>query len=354
MGETFYVDSLEDMCAMMCDNVIPKKKKKGRDMLKVDKIVGVMVGVAVGDALGVPVEFMDWKSIRDKYGILDRMVGGGTWGQPAGAVSDDTMMALAVAEGIVKNPKDPVESIGEKFIEWYKGRPFDVGICCSSVIQNVMMKKTANKWDWFLSASDYDKRSRGRSGGNGGLMRTAFVGCYYKEPKDVVVQASDICGMTHQNSVAQTDCELMSLIIHELIDGGDKESIENLIMNYEDCNKRYDIGEIEGYPFNVKPNGYGVNSLACALKCVLTTRSFRDAVIMAVNMGGDTDTIGAITGAIAGALYGADSIPKEWIQAIDNKVMDRILKVSMSGAINRLGGSEKVVAEVCEWSKKYV
>ena len=343
MGETFDMNSMDEMCAMMCDNVVPKRRKNK----KINKILGAMFGMAVGDALGVPVEFQSAESIHEQYGVLDEMVGGGSWGQPAGTVSDDTEMGLAVAEGIIDNPNDPVHDIGERFIKWYKGRPFDVGICCSSVIADVMRKGCRTKYDWFVSARDYDATSKGRSGGNGGLMRTAYVGCYYKDPRAVEIQAVDICGMTHHNNEAKIDCSLMSLIIHELINGGDKRDIERLVMKYDDCSERYDIGKIEGYPFNIKPSGYSGNSLSCALRCALMTRSFRDAVVMAVNMGGDTDTIGAITGAIAGALYGVEEIPEEWKKALDKKVADRIINVSMKAALNRMGGVEKIAEGLC-------
>lgn len=301
--------------------------------MKIEKMIGCMVGLAVGDALGLPVEFMDREQIYEQYGVLEKMVSGGTWGQTAGTVSDDTSMALAVAEGIIKNHNDPVPSVGENFIRWYEGKPFDVGVCCSMVISDVMNDENR---DWFRVAQDYDRRSYGKSGGNGGLMRTAFVGCYYRNKEDVEKVAKEICGMTHWNEDAMKDCAMVSLIIHSLIDGGGKEAIEKIVE--EKGKGRYDIGMIEGYPFRVRPSGYGVNSLKCALKCVLTTRSFRDALVMAVNMGGDTDTIGAITGAIAGALYGIDNIPKEWVESLDSDVLGRIGGVVGEAALFRFGG----------------
>jgi len=319
--------------------------------MKTDKIVGTMMGLAVGDALGVPVEFMDRESIRDKYGVLDKMVGGGSWGQKAGTVSDDTAMALAVAEGIIKDPKNPVPAVGDKFIEWYEGKPFDVGICCSQVINRAMW----NGRKWHEASRWYDYTSGGRSGGNGGLMRSAFVGAYYGSTRDVRKYAKDICKMTHWNEDAQNDCVLLCLIINALIDGGTKEDVEDIIMSFpEDESKRYNLGVIEGYPFMVEPKGSSVNSMSCALKCLLTTRSFKDAVVMAVNMGGDADTIGAITGAMAGALYGADAIPKDWKEALDSKVVDKIINVCSMAAIKKCGGIDDAIRDICGWSEKKV
>ena len=317
MGETFIIDNMDDMCAMMCDNVVPKQKKpKGG---KSGKIIGTMLGLAVGDALGVPVEFLDSGTIRRKHGVLNRMVGGGTWGQPAGTVSDDTMMSLAVAEGIVKAPDNPVPEIGNGFFKWFQSKPFDIGVCCSMAIQGAIW----NGGDWYKSAENYDKRSGGKSGGNGALMRTAFVGAYYPAISDIRKYAKDICKMTHWNDGAQNDCVLLSIIINMLINGCRKEDIEQFVMDCKE-GERYNLGEIEGYPFSIKPSGGSWNSMACALKCLLTTHSFEDAVVMAVNMGGDTDTIGAITGAMAGAMYGVDEIPKDWSRKLKKSVTDRI------------------------------
>jgi len=305
--------------------------------MKIEKMVGCMIGLAVGDALGVPVEFKDREDIYEKYGVLDKMVEGGTWGQPAGTVSDDTKMALCVAEGIVENHVNPIPAIGRKFVEWYESKPFDIGICCASVISDAIRNQSKTANDWFRVANEYRYRSGGRSEGNGGLMRTAFVGCYYKTLKDVEKYAFDICGMTHVG-MTQNDCSLVSLIIHELIEGGSKETIERFVKDYSETKGRYNLGEIEGYPFRVKPSGYGMNSLKCALKCVLKTRTFKEAVVEAVNMGGDTDTIGAITGAIAGALYGIDEIPKEWVNSLDKEIVDKLADVVAEASIYRFGG----------------
>lgn len=320
--------------------------------MKIEKILGCMIGLACGDALGVPVEFKSREAIYEEFGVIENMVGGGTWGKPAGTVSDDTEMALCVAEGIIENPKDPVPSIGERFVRWYENEPFDVGVCCSIVIARMLGKKS-KKADWFRESKRYAAESNGRCCGNGGLMRTAYVGVFYNNLKDVKCNAYDICKMTHNNIDVCDDCSMVSTIIHELIEGGTKETIESIVLG-DKRSDVYDLGDIEGYPFMVKPTGYSVNSLKCALKCVLTTRSFKDAVVMAVNMGGDTDTIGAITGAIAGALYGVEGIPEEWINALDDDAFDRIIHVSMMGAVNRMGGYENVVSRIREWNKEEV
>lgn len=325
----------------------------GDDMMKVEKILGCMYGLAVGDALGLPVEFMSRETIAEQYGYLDRMVGDGSWGQPAGTVSDDTEMALAVAEGIVDNPNNPVPEIGKRFLKWYRGKPFDVGICCSTVL-NKMVNKEGTAKEWFNAAKEYDFQSGGMSGGNGGLMRTAYVGCYYRSPLDVEIKAFDVCDMTHYDAGAKVDCCLLSLMIHRLVDGGGKEDIENLIAEYRDANGRYNIGEIEGYPFTVSPSGSSWNSMANALRCVLMTNSFPDAVTMAVNLGGDTDTIGAITGALAGTLYGIKGIPEEWKKALKDDVAYRLIDVCMKATINRVGGRKNVVPESFGGSEKDV
>lgn len=289
---------------------------------KKDRAFGVMFGLAVGDALGLPFEFMDKYEILEKYGNVKDMIGGGTWGKEKGTVSDDTCMALAVAEGICRDCDNPVPQVGRKFLEWYDTKPFDVGTCIAYTLRNAQ-----RGIDWYDSAREYNDTT-GQGAGNGALMRTAYVGAYYWHLHEIEKRAKDICKMTHWHKKAQRDCALMSLIIHDLISGKGKNGIEERISTYEDACVDYDLGVIEGEYFYFAPNGYTVNSMMCALRCVLKTDSFRDAVLMAVSMGGDTDTIGAITGAIAGALYGYTGIPSEWIDSLDKGIRERLYNVS--------------------------
>lgn len=101
-----------------------------------NSIAGAMFGVAVGDALGGPVEFMDPESIARKYGHVSSMIGGGWLGLSPGEITDDTQMTLCVAEGIVENPTDPTEAVGRLFIQWANSGPKDIGGACSSSIRN--------------------------------------------------------------------------------------------------------------------------------------------------------------------------------------------------------------------------
>ena len=324
-------------------------------MEKLNRIKGCLYGVADGDAMGLPVEFQNKESIQKEYGVIDKFIGGGTWGKDKGSVSDDTEMMLAVATGIIHNPENPIGEIGKCFIDWYNEEPFDVGICCSNVIgrvRNEMALHGYDENDWHKCAKAYSEH--GNSGGNGALMRTAYVGCYYKDVVDVIYWAREICKMTHYDSVAALDCAIVSRIIHDLIDGGDEEIIKKhtlLNLYYGDRFKYFNVGE---YDFDVKPNGYGVHSLMCALHSVLTTNSFKDAIIKAVNMGGDTDTIGAITGSIAGALYGYDGIPKEWAEGVEWRARGRIDTILPYAYQQRCGGELFESADVSGRSEEIV
>ncbi len=100
-----------------------------------DRILGALLGVAVGDALGAPLEFMSAEEIQRKYGgSVREMVGGGWLSVAPGEVTDDTQMTLAVAEGIIERPHDPVPAIGRRFIKWQDSKPKDIGNCCRAVI----------------------------------------------------------------------------------------------------------------------------------------------------------------------------------------------------------------------------
>ena len=103
-----------------------------------DSIRGAMFGVAVGDALGAPLEFMSAKSIQQQHGTVRDMIGGGWLNVLPGEVTDDTQMTLAVAHGIVDSPRDPIEAIGRYFVKWYNSSPKDVGATCASSIRSAI------------------------------------------------------------------------------------------------------------------------------------------------------------------------------------------------------------------------
>lgn len=296
-----------------------------RERKNLDKVKGALYGVAIGDALGATVEFMSEAQIKARYGVLRDIVGGGWLRVRPGEVTDDTEMTLAVAEGIVKCPADPVKAIGRNFIKWLESSPRDVGSTCALAISTAK----SNGGDWFRASEYTHAVLRGKSGGNGTLMRTVYPALWYHDEVDAMEKASDISEMTHWAHEAGYACMCYTEIIWNLVNKLDAdvgEVIAEALIASE-----YDIEELSG-DFIYDPSGYVVDSFKCALHAILTTNSLEDAIVKAVNFGGDADTIGAITGGLAGAIYGFNAIPDRWVQKLDKAVkakLDKLARVAV-------------------------
>ena len=290
-----------------------------------DKIRGVLYGVAVGDALGAPVEFMSAERIQAEHGRVTEMIGGGWLNVSPGEVTDDTQMTLCVARGIRKNPEAPVAEIGENFIEWVCGGPKDIGATCALSIsraqQNANDKGHYDRptfEDWMSGSRSAHSSLNGRSAGNGSLMRTAYIPCFYYSEDEISGFAHTISQMTHWDEEAAFACVFYCRVIARMLNR--KEHGKRLdVFRREVRNSEYRIALDPG--FRPKPTGYVKDSLLAAIWSVnqgtrLST-DFRAAVEAAVNLGGDADTIGAITGGLAGALCGCHKIPESWVEALD-------------------------------------
>lgn len=289
-----------------------------------DRINGILYGVAVGDALGAPLEFMTSHEIKQKHGTVMDMIGGGWLNVDPGEITDDTQMTIAVAEGIVESPTDPVTAIGRRFIEWYRSGPKDVGGTCGQSIlyaARVAETRTPTPEEWYTAAYRTHITSSGRSAGNGSLMRTAYPAMYYRNPGIAILVANDVSRMTHYDPQAAFACEIYTEMLHCMI----KLNHGKKYIRFTAASNNYDYTE-------PRLTGYVVDSFATALHCILTTDSLEEALVKAVNLGGDADTVGAITGGLAGALYGYSAIPERWLACLDRKItaqIDRLNAISV-------------------------
>ena len=277
----------------------------------IDRIRGALFGVAVGDALGGPVEFMSAEQIKKKHGRVTEMLGGGWLGLEPGEITDDTQMTMAVALGIEENPADPVPAIGRRFIEWYDSGPKDIGMTCSKAIYTAKRDGAKTAKDWAKAGQKTDIVLHGRSAGNGALMRTVYTGLYYADEVPRTNMTGRIAEITHFNAESTTLCMRYADMIHAAIFGG------------------HPISSVRTSDVDSKasPTGYVRDTWLNVIDAILQTETFEDAVVEAVNRGGDADTIGAITGGLAGAFYGYKAIPQRWIAALDETLkntMDRL------------------------------
>ncbi len=316
-----------------------------KDILK-DKIAGALYGVAVGDAFGAPLEFCTAEDIARKHGHVVDMIGGGWLNVRPGETTDDTAMTMAVAEGIIENPDDPIPAVGAGFIKWANSGPKDIGGTCSASIARVAYMAGQYKIGtfpaipedlWFRAAKDVAKQNGGRSGGNGALMRTVYPGLFYKSRLMAIETAGAIAQMTHDDQASNEACHFYTDMLYLITEaesydesGDVAASISNLL---EDT--PYDLHNLEnrGRSGELNPTGWVVDSLECALYSFWdASNSFEEAVSYVANLGGDADTIAAICGGLAGAYYGFKAIPERWVNALsesDRKRLDAAVEAAV-------------------------
>ena len=292
-----------------------------------NKIKGIMLGHAVGDAIGVPVEFCS-RSNLEEHPVTD-MTGFGTHNVPAGTWSDDTSMSLCALESLSKGKVD-YDDIMQNFCEWYHegkftatGKVFDIGNTCATAIDNYTRLGTAAIKCGLSNIN---------SNGNGSLMRIhPFVMyAFYNNIKDdkLVYMIEMASRLTHSHDISIDGCIIYAYILIELLKDTSKESIykgikhasEAMSFNSEGHYKRLlelNIATLD--KTEIKSSGYVVHSLEAAVWCLLTTNTYKDCILKAVNLGKDTDTVAAIAGGLAGALYGINSIPKQWLDTLKKK-----------------------------------
>lgn len=290
-------------------------------MKRLNRILGGLFGVACGDALGATLEFLSEEEGRKTYGYLKDIIGRGHWKLKPGEVTDDTMMTLCVAGGIIENPENPIESIGNRFIKWYNSDPKDIGMTCE-----LSIKRYIETGDWREASLYVHNLSKGRTAGNGTIMRCIPIALYYKECNKIANITTLQSKMTHYDEKAADACIIYNTIVYKYLTGEDKEkAIKEVVGSSEEYKNVINIKKGE-----LIPSGYVVDTLRCALWCLMNNSNLEDTICEAANLCGDADTVGAVAGGLAGVYYGYDSIPKRWKDKIvvKDKLIDIGKKIS--------------------------
>lgn len=309
------------------------KEVKSRNFVK-----DALFGVAVGDALGVPVEFQTRETIA-LHPVTD-MRGYGTHHQPAGTWSDDSSLTFCLAEMLCN--KYDLQDLANRFINWREhaywtahNRVFDIGIATSAAIQNLIREVTP------VLAGGNDEGSNG----NGSLMRILPLLFFIKDKPihERFQYISDVSSLTHRHIRSVLACFIYCEYALLLLQGIDKmkafqmmqQSVNRFLKEEPICSEYeinkfhrllenpindYKIIPIHQFPEKeVYSSGYVLHTVEAAFWCVLNTDNFKDAVLKAVNLGSDTDTTAAVTGGLAGLLYGWESIPPDWMNVLARK-----------------------------------
>ena len=307
----------------------------------IDKVNDGLLGFVVGDALGVPIEFTTREShkkepLKDMIGFGSHNVSEGTW-------SDDSSMTIATMDSIRECKEINYDNIMQKFCDWlFKEKytatdiVFDIGNTTLIALNSYYKNKTL-----AIDSGMKDEYSNG----NGSLMRMLPI-VYYLYCKDFddakkVQIINDYSSLTHGHEVSKLGCKIYYDFLEEILNGLSKIEAYKKLKNKNYSNfysqesiskyKRVLDGSLELLSEEyIKSSGYVIDTLEASIWSVLNTADYEEAVIKAVNLGGDTDTIGAITGSIAGNIYGANSIPKRWISKI--KKLNYIQEIALEFA----------------------
>ena len=288
-----------------------------------NRLKGGILGSVVGDALGVPVEFKSRPKLRESP--VNEMIGYGTYNQLPGTWSDDSSMTFCTIESLC-NGYD-LKNIADNFVKWrYEsfwtpyGIVFDIGISTTKAI--IQYK---NSQDPRKSGNNEE-----RSNGNGSLMRILPIAFYFKDETTdnrfrIIKEVSSI---THAHIRSVVACFIYVELAIQLINGMDKFSAYHETINIvNDYLKRIRLSPYEYRQFDkvlsgkiqsldessIGSSGYVLDSLEASIWSLLTTNTYKEAVLKSVNLGADSDTTGTITGGIAGIHHGLESIPQQWI-----------------------------------------
>ena len=293
-----------------------------------DQITAGILGLAAGDALGVPVEFCSRGELE--AAPVTGMRAYGSHHQPAGTWSDDTSMTLCLMDSLARRQgRIDCDDIMRSFRAWLKegrfnagGRTFDVGITCNTAIEDFCAGKPAAQ----CGLRDV------YSNGNGSLMRILPVAFLPLTEQEAMDAASQVSALTHAHAISRVACAMYVVAAREFLAGrrdvgaaiekGWRAAAEHFCGGAMLPELRRIPALAALAPAEIHSGGYVVESLEAAYYCLLKTTNYRDAVLLAVNLGSDTDTTAAITGGLAGLLYGAEDrpgspgIPQEWLAAL--------------------------------------
>jgi ADP-ribosyl-[dinitrogen reductase] hydrolase len=267
---------------------------------------------------------------RHNHGWLTEMVGGGRFQWAPGEWTDNTAMTLCVARGVLRAPDDPIDAIGEEFLRWSE-QARDVGATVAAAIAVVRAGTP-----WSLAARKTPQALAGLAAGNGSLIRTLPLALGYRDRATMLPIAAQVSAMTHWDTQAEMCCAIYSLWVAGIMEGVVMADAWRFALSLGRDWARDSAHAAGGAPAaplpkdfwqrleatpslpydRLQPSGYAgyvVEALEAASWCCLNARSLEESLVLASNLGGDASTIGALTGGVAGAYYGEESVPRRWL-----------------------------------------
>lgn len=270
------------------------------------RAIGAYLGLAVGDALGATTEFLTPNEIRERYGVHDRMIGGGWLHLKPGQVTDDTGMSLVLGSSILARGGVQAVPVARAFSDWMRGKPVDIG---HTVRRGIVHFRDSGVP--CVPENEFDA-------GNGACMRCLPVAiAYWNAPHERMIEASRIQShVTHNNPHADAGTEAVLRMLVAAFRGEPLATLHAIALKLVEQQRayRFDRRAVEN------PSGWIVETLQVVFQAFFACDNLEAVLVDVVNRGGDADTTGAIAGMLSGACYGAEAIPKRWLKALDRKV----------------------------------
>lgn len=284
-------------------------------MVTHDDAEGVLLGLACGDALGEPVEGWPAARITAEYDTLSEFVDGRV---PPGGLTDDTEQALRLTRSLVECGGFDPDDASRRFVEWFEGGAVGIGGLTRRVLRRIA---DGEEWD-RASRGCWESSPEGRNAGNGSVMRCAPIAVAYAHEFDELATVSRTSStLTHSDPRCVYGCELLNRTVAGYL-RDESRPLAAALSALPDETPDELVAAVEPIPDEIdpaalSPTGYVVDTLQAATYHALTADDAESAIVHAVNGGGDTDTIGAVTGAIAGARFGASQLPDRWVRELD-------------------------------------
>ena len=295
------------------------------------RLKGCILGLAIGDAMGAPVEFLP----RHSFEPITRYRSGGKFRLNAGEWTDDTAMALCLAQSLVEcKGFNPINQL-DKYLQW-----IDTGyMSCTGKMVGLGKTCMRSLIRYRVNGKAYTDVKHEKFSGNGSLMRLAPIAIFYANDLDLAVHYAGLSSATtHGSPIAVDSCRYFAYLIVHLLRGTTKEDLysdgfrEKTYKYFHKNVLHYALIPIVNGVFidktedEIFTSGYVIHSLEASLWCFYHTDSFEEAILKAVNLGNDADTVGAITGQLAGVYYGVDGISKDLLLGLKQlKLIENII-----------------------------
>ena len=285
------------------------------DITLSDRYAGTMLGLACGDALGGPLEFLERDEIAARFpaGVTE-FIGGGWLGLDPGEVTDDTQQALILAESLTADGLD-LDRLGAGLVAWFHSGPKDIGDTTRIALEAL----AAGTASLDAGASALAIRGERASAANGAVMRCAPVALRFRRDRERLVRASlESARVTHAESRASWGTVAVNQAIAHLLNGGaiSGAPAAAVVEIPNDEVRMAVLDAAERRRDEVRAGGFVLETIGASFWSLLNAGGAREAIEMAVALGDDADSTGAVTGALAGAAYGASALPTTWVETV--------------------------------------